>query len=167
MPSDPGPARQQVASDGLRVRCDVCGGAFAAAAHLAGRRVACPRCGAQIQFAGREQPPQAELDDFLFGESLPRDDAASRVLTRTAIPPSPKRTIPKERRADRVASSDSRQAGLWSGVGLMVLGVAITAWAAATSDGSLGGDQLVGIGITGIVFGGILAAFFALGGRSR
>ena len=167
MPSDPGPSRQRAASDGLRVRCGVCGGAFAAAANLAGRRVPCPRCGAQIQVAGPKQPPWAELDDPLFGESLPRDDAASRVLTRTAIPPSPKRPVRKERRADQSASSDSRQAGLWSGVGLMVLGVAITAWAAVTSDGSLGGDQLAGIGITGIVFGGILAAFFALGGRNR
>jgi DNA-directed RNA polymerase subunit RPC12/RpoP len=167
MPSDPGPSRQQAASDGWRVRCDVCGEGFAAAANLAGRRVPCTRCGAQIEVAGREQPPWAGLDDPLFGESLPRDDAASRVLTRTAIPPSPKRPVRKERRADQSASSDSRQAGLWSGVGLMVLGVAITAWAAATSDGSLGSDQYLGIGITGIVLGGILAAFFALGGRKR
>jgi hypothetical protein len=49
----------------------------------------------------------------------------------------------------------------------MVLGVAITAWAAATSDGSLGGDQFIGLGVTGIVFGGILATFFALDGRKQ
>jgi DNA-directed RNA polymerase subunit RPC12/RpoP len=116
MPSDPGPARQQVASDGLRVLCGVCGEAFAAAAHLARRRVACPRCGDPIQIAGQKQPHQAKPADPLFGENLPHADAAARVLTRTAIPPSPKRTVPKERPADRVASSDSRQAGL-CGVG--------------------------------------------------
>jgi hypothetical protein len=136
-----------------------CGARFQATDSLAGRTVGCPTCGASLAVPMPSDP--------LFGENLPRCGAASRVLTRTAIPPSPKRPVRKERRADQSASTDSRQAGLWSGVGLMVLGVAITAWAAVTSDGSLGGDQLVGIGITGIVLGGILAAFFALGGRKR
>lgn len=164
----------------MTVTC-ACGRAFRAKPELSGKRVNCPVCGQIItvpagQPAGIEPGPPDVTTDPLWDEvsqvqsGLP---VANSGIQGTANPYGPPTTMAElgkrgaKRSQELTTEKIQRSLMLAFGTIVVLFGIGSLIKGIAMLGEGFAADKALGAGIGGIIVGGIILAFLAMGGKIR